>query len=50
MNLAAPSLWILLQVAAALLSSAHAENAVLKGRKLLSIFTQISKFPLPFGR
>lgn len=37
MNHKAPLLWILLQFAAALFSSAHGENAVLKGKKLILI-------------
>lgn len=45
MNHKAPLLRILLQFAAALLSSAHGENALLKGKKLLFIFIQIYKFP-----
>lgn len=40
----APLLWILLQFAAALLSSVCGENAVLQGKKLLFIFIQIYKF------
>lgn len=40
----APLLWILLQFAAALLSSVRGENAVLQGKKLLFIFIQIYKF------
>lgn len=47
MNHKALLLWILLQFAAALFSSTHGENAVLEGKKLLLIFTQIYKFP-PF--
>lgn len=40
MNHKAPLLWIFLQFAAALLSSTHGENAVLKGKKL-RLFSQI---------